>query len=322
MFLKLVLSFKKIVLFIWAILSLRSYYWAKIITKYRIPPNRVKISKPYSLLNVPDIGLNLKKHSDLYILERYSDAVRLVNSVGAKFQFNSTGKIIAKIEGLRFVLSTSQILQILKEVFIDGIYDIQYPRPVVVIDIGMNVGIVSLLLAKRLKAPVFAYEPFPKTFEHAQENFSLNQEFSYLIRSFNFGLGLERSTVKAVYCPDSSGDCGVVPIPQEYQLGKQTEIQDIEIFPVNNIIDLVLKEHPDREVLLKVDCEGSEYEIIQSLKESRYIERVSIIMMEWHRRSLSHDPSMLLNSLNSEDFILLKRGSLTDTVGMIYAFRT
>lgn len=320
MFLKLVIYFKKIVLFIWAMLSLQSYYWAKIITKYRIPPNIVKISKPYSLLNVPDIGLNFKKHSDLHILERYSDAVRLVNSVGAKFQFNSAGKLIVQIEGLSFFISTSQILQILKEVFIDGIYDIQYPRPVVVIDIGMNVGIVSLLLAKRLKAPVFAYEPFSKTFEYAQENFTLNRDVADLIRSFNFGLGMKEDTVKAVYCPDASGDCGVIPIPPEYKQGRQTEIMDIEIFPVNNIIDLVLKQYPEREVLLKVDCEGSEYEIIQSLKENGNIQRVSIIMMEWHRRNLSHDPSILLKSLHDEGFILFQRGCLSDPVGMIYAF--
>jgi FkbM family methyltransferase len=321
MFLKIVINFKKIILFIWALFALRNCYWAKIITKYRINPKKVHISKPYCLLSLPDIGLRLEKNSDLYILERYSDAVRLVNSAEAKFQFNAAGKIIATIEGLRFVISTSQILQILKEVFIDGIYDIQYPRPVVIVDIGMNVGIVSLLLAKRLKAPVFAYEPFPKTFKYAQENFSLNREVSDSVRSFNFGLGMKEDTVKAVYCPDASGDCGVISIQPEYQQGRQTEMVDIGILCVNDVFDLVLKEYPDREILLKVDCEGSEYEIIQSLIESGYIKEVSIIMMEWHIRSSSHDPSVLSESLNREGFTLLKRGCFSEKVGMIYAFQ-
>jgi len=80
----------------------------------------------------------------------------------------------------------------------------------------------------------------------------------------------------------------------------KTEI--IKLKPISEIIDLIRNDFPGKKLVLKIDCEGSEYEILQSLYESDSLKYVVIIMLEWHRRSILHDPSGIVDILINSGF--------------------
>jgi hypothetical protein len=69
----------------------------------------------------------------------------------------------------------------------------------------------------------------------------------------------------------------------------------------------------------KIDCEGAEYEIIDSLYHSGKLNAIEAIMMEWHRDGPDH----LLRVLTNAGFTVLSC-STSDVArqGMIYALRS
>jgi FkbM family methyltransferase len=254
-------------------------------------------------------------------MESLQIAERLYRLAGAVYYFDERDILIAQIAGLKYCVHTAQVMQILDEVYIEGMYNIDVATPVVVVDIGMNVGIASLFIAKNMKASVFAFEPFCETYQAALSNFALNADVSDLIRPHNFGIGTASASIETLYCPEASGDCGIIPIPQEYCQGRKTKTEIIKLKPISDIFDLIRNDFPEKGIVLKIDCEGSEYEIVQSLYRSDRLKYVEIIMLEWHRRSTMHDPSIIVEILINSGFNLLKRGSLAAPVGMLYAFR-
>jgi len=72
-------------------------------------------------------------------------------------------------------------------------------------------------------------------------------------------------------------------------------------------------EHCD---LLKIDCEGGEYEILLST-ESRVLERVSTIVCEYHPVK-DHDPKQIIDRLSACGF---KVESDNSPIGFILAMR-
>lgn len=320
MVLNFALFIKKCAWFIWAIMVVKSFYWANILTKYRIRPLGVRTLEKGALLHFPAINLSVRRHSPTHILDTLQIAERLFGIAGAVFYFDENDKLIAQIADIKYYVHTSQTMQILNEVYIEGIYDIGGATQVVVVDIGMNAGIASLFIAKNMKVPIFAFEPFRETYQAALSNFALNPEVADLIRPYNFGIGAADASIEALYCPEASGDCGVIPIPEGYCQGRATKTEIIKLKPISEIIDLIRNDFPGKKLVLKIDCEGSEYEILQSLYESDSLKYVVIIMLEWHRRSILHDPSGIVDILINSGFNVLKRGSLEAPVGMLYAF--
>lgn len=86
--------------------------------------------------------------------------------------FRIDGDIITTPQGIRMDISdkADRPLYLIKEVFVKSEYKINLAQDSVLIDIGMNRGAVSLLLAanEHIKK-VYSYEPFKPTFEAAKK---------------------------------------------------------------------------------------------------------------------------------------------------------
>ena len=63
---------------------------------------------------------------------------------------------------------------------------------------------------------------------------------------------------------------------------------------------------------MKIDVEGSEFPIFDSIKSADLIEKIDAIVMEYHR-----DPKELLGILRAKNFLCICTGNLH--IGMIYA---
>jgi len=134
----------------------------------------------------------------------------------------------------------------------------------VVVDIGAHVGVVSMALAKQFGCRVYAYEPNPDNYRRLVANIKAN-ELGELIFPHNLAVTGDGRDVVIATNPDNSGGgdiYGDTGTPVE-----STTLEDI-FHVVGERIDL-----------LKIDCEGAEFEILQDEAE---LERIGMIRGEFH----------------------------------------
>jgi FkbM family methyltransferase len=163
--------------------------------------------------------------------------------------------------------------RIVREIYIDRPY-LRYfeppPNPVV-IDVGAYIGDFSLYCAHYLNARVVAYEPTAENYDMVVRNIALN------------GLGGQVEVVNRGVAADRQITVNVQKLGQEVHASaywySDAEPRTIECTSLAEIIDA----HGLRRIdLLKVDCEGGEYEILPATPDEVY-DRIDQIVFEFHK---------------------------------------
>lgn len=225
--------------------------------------------------------------------------------------------VLARFNGLQLYLESSEEFFIVKEVFIEKDYNLLSNTPLVVFDIGMNIGISSLFFGLQNKVQkIYSFEPVLTTYNQALYNLELNKNYSAKIKAFNFGLGGATRTEKVLYNPQAKGNCG---IRRELSLvvdQKEASEIDINIKNVQDVLPDLFAQHPKEKKVLKIDCEGAEYEILQKLNDSNLLVDIDILLIEWHDKGAA----LLEELLVANNFSVISR-HLTSITGMIYAFK-
>ena len=97
--------------------------------------------------------------------------------------------IIVTIDNVSFYAREHDDLNFIQEIFLHNTYNFLLQDDCCVIDIGMNIGLVSLLFAsKSFVKEVHSFEPFNEIYARARANLGLNPEFAHKIVANNFGL--------------------------------------------------------------------------------------------------------------------------------------
>ena len=75
----------------------------------------------------------------------------------------------------------------------------------------------------------------------------------------------------------------------------------------------------DEKIIVKIDCEGSEYEILERLNDTGLLPRYDVIIIEWHYKG----DALLRKILNDNNFkVLVREKHVPDSdSGMLYAFK-
>jgi FkbM family methyltransferase len=296
----------------------KNFFWSKAFFKYRVPPIYTVYINQKNELSVPNSNLIIPKTAGIKcLLEAFQDLHALALS-GASLIVSTPWDQI-EINGVCFNVYNTQSIRLLSEVFIHGAYEVSLLDNSVVIDVGMNVGISTLFFAKTLGCPVYGYEPFKETFDRAFANIRLNSNISDKIYPFQYAVGWESRKEEFVFCPDSPGDCGIIPIPELYQQSRAIYKEMVEIISIAEVIAVIRKKNPHSNIILKLDCEGMEYEIINCLIETGLISSIKVILMEWHRRGNLGDPLIVQDHLKNNGFITFGNPYRRSEIGMLYA---
>ena len=171
-------------------------------------------------------------------------------------------------------------LMVLTTVWVMEEYDIEdlkINENDVVIDIGAHIGLFSLLVSQFCKTgKILSFEPVRENFDLLVSNLELNKidnvlPFNMAVskNSDNLNLFLNEDESAHSIFPKSSKSVFSLPT------GKTTAVESTtlqKIFDENKISSCKL---------LKLDCEGAEYEIIDSLSPE-YLNRIQNIVMEYH----------------------------------------
>ena len=201
-----------------------------------------------------------------------------------------------RVAGERLLIrdfSTSVIPRIVAHELASDAYGIEHItfRPGdVVVDVGANVGIVSIYLAKRHPGiTVHAFEPIPENFRHLSENIRANGVGNVVAHNLAVTQDGRPFEMTVHFATNSGGATGYL---RDLALEGHTRYT-----VASTTLDQVFADHvPDRCRLLKIDCEGAEHEILWG---AACLDRVDYLAAEFHinehLRAAGYDTTRLLD---------------------------
>ncbi|MFN2300224.1 MAG: FkbM family methyltransferase [Anaerolineales bacterium] len=218
--------------------------------------------------------------------------------------------------GCRFRVRSLMDLWIIKETCLDRDYEWDLP-PLIedwrIVDIGAGLGDFSIHAAfGHPQRAVAAFEPFAESFNLLQENLVLNgvrnvQAFPLAVGARCGPMQLETATGIAVqHSTARAGDTGPV---------ETLRVEGITLAEALRVAGF------DRCDLLKVDCEGGEYDIFQTATADTFA-RIDRIVMEYHDGCTPHTHAELVDVLGKHGFaVRLRENPVHRRLGFLTAVR-
>ena len=194
------------------------------------------------------------------------------------FQEKHTTKIVKLRHPLLEFLSRGGMdIWSIKETILDGFYT-RYGVPIKdgwhVLDIGAGIGDFSLLAAYgNSDTMVYAYEPFPESYQLLYKNIKLNGFEN--IQPVNAALWGVEGTLKLDI---SSGEPLQIMSKVSGEEGDIQGVTKVKAISLAGVFDQHEIDHLD---IIKLDCEGAEYEILMNTS-SEIFTKIDRIIMEYH----------------------------------------
>ncbi len=230
----------------------------------------------------------------------------------------SGNELIVRHSSLEFTVRSSMEFAIVCEILSESIYRIVCPSQPVIIDIGANIGVAACYFAHALGLTVYGYELVPEVATRAQKHIEVNG-LSHLVTICPAGLAAKSAEIHVVFDGNLSGATTLFHPTADANL---SQIVPCKLLSVDAEVDKVRAEHPDRPLLIKMDCEGAEYEILEQLDASGNLNNVSGILMEYHNISPEKNVAHLEELLSRSGFTVHSRVRRGQEYEMLYAFRT
>ena len=265
--------------------------------------------------------IDLSQPDRHFILQGFSLATDLLKYCNATLISDRNNDVILHVHDVSVFLRTWQELFIAHEVFYNQCYNIICNKPFHLIDIGFNVGMSSLFFASQGNClSIEAYEPFPATLKFGLQNLDLNPKLKNKISLNNYGVAATDRTIVVDYCEELKGSIGIYGVASyandSNHPSPRTSVS-INIKSASSVFKRISSLKSSCKILCKLDCEGSEYEIVRSLAENGDLTLVDIFMIEWHERG----PSEICKLLEAAGFLLLSLHGHALNHGMIYAWK-
>ena len=217
-------------------------------------------------------------------------------------------------------LTVNEPMQILliAETLIDDVYGIDEigGKGGIFIDIGAAIGDLSSKFAFfHPEGQVVAVEPSVRTFRLLQKNVSDNKLGNVLL--LNNAVGTQEK-----YVLNLSNVIGCDTISEEKNMySKQNASEVIDGITLSNVLSKVGRENESIS-MVKIDCEGAELDIINSLEEKGYA-RIERFAIEYHNHITPNEDQIIKDILEKRGFeVRLLPDNLYDFFGYLFASKT
>jgi FkbM family methyltransferase len=225
--------------------------------------------------------------------------------------------ILLRRPSLKMVVRGKMDIWSVKETFLDAFYT-RYGVPVQdgwqVVDIGAGIGDFSIKAAyNNPNTVVYAFEPFPSSYALLLKNIEINGIKNVVpspqaVWSHEGSLVLDLSLNEPLKI-SSREEGSPSDIPESINVGSTT------------LTDLIAYHDIDKVDLIKLDCEGAEYEILMSTPHETLV-RVKHIIMEYHDIDDMQNHHRLVAFLESQGFdVKCHRNYVHDEIGYLFARR-
>mgnify|MGYP001039418442 CR=1 FL=1 len=224
-------------------------------------------------MNVFDMGNLSKKISIIFKLKKEIKNWKI--PILYYFGLRKKEAIIEFKNGIKCIIRNKSDSIAFLEVFFlntnDWIYEFKIKEKDVVIDIGAHIGYFSIYSSINAKdGKIFAFEPHNKSFEVLKKNLEINQIENVIPQ--NLGV-TKKSGIGSLY------------LKKDFAIGnsiyKNTDSDlKIEIKTIS-LQDIIKNNDLQRINILKLDCEGAEYQILLNL-DNQTLQKIDKIVSEMH----------------------------------------
>ncbi len=226
-------------------------------------------------------------------------------------------QLVVKYESLEFSVKSGMEFAIVGEIFSEGIYRVVLDQKPVIVDIGANIGIAATYFASQLGLRVYAYELVPEVAERAREHVERNG-LTELVTVHPAGLAAKAAEIDVVFDSNITGATSMYLNTGASE--KQTTVR-CALRSVVEEFESVFAAHPGQPVVVKMDCEGAEYELLEQMERSGLLDRITGFLMEYHNVSGLKNVSYLETLLARNGYVVHARVVRGKEYEMIYAFR-
>lgn len=226
-------------------------------------------------------------------------------------KFNKINKF-----GKTYNIKDSSVGLPLYEIFVTKIYDkfFKIEEGDTVVDIGGNIGLFSYYALCKGASKVYCFEPSPKTCNVIKSNFNFNN------------LIIEEAAVSSQdgyidFFEFNSNSIGS-SIFSTPHLSTPENVEKITCKSIN-FNNYIKTNNIEKIDYFKIDCEGAEYEIIESLDEQYLTNNVNKICLEYHFNK-NGKINTILDKLKKCNFnVNFEFGDhqINDELGIIYAYK-
>ena len=200
-----------------------------------------------------------------------------------------------------------------KEIFMENAYTVgmkkKLKRNPIIIDIGANVGFFTLFaVSKYPNCTIYSFEPIYSNFQQLIKNRDLNKTKN--IHCFNKAVCGYSGTVKMTFDPTDSYTTSA-----SINIDGNKESLDV---PCLTLSDIFIENKIDHCDLLKMDCEGAEFDILYNTSKD-FLYKIDQMAIEVHTgKNEKENLSSLKDFLIKSDFKLFQ---FEDKQHMLWAYR-
>ncbi|WP_109488149.1 FkbM family methyltransferase [Occallatibacter savannae] len=213
--------------------------------------------------------------------------------------------------------SSEPLLHLFKEIWVEGQYRIpgfSIGDGKVIVDVGSHVGMFTMWAAvPHPGARVIAVEPFSESLAYLRRNVSSNHLSN--VQVIEAACGASDCMVDLLARGPAA--CNTIYSTDRYGNSFRTT-QQVKMITLSTLFSDCAIEHCD---MLKLDCEGAEYDILYSAGR-RTLDRVENIAMEYHLGLNQHEPRHLAGFLQEEGFRVDLKPPLDQEGGYLIATRS
>ena len=214
-------------------------------------------------------------------------------------------KCIRFRDGRQMKLSNHDLdVAVLFQVFCERVYGRKRDNTVV-LDIGANIGSFALYAAFNGAKRIFAFEPNGEAYGCMLQNIERNA-LGATIRPFR--LAVTGKSNEVIRIPTAAS-----PKNRISRQAIETENENYESVEAISLNDIFAKEGLSCVDLLKLDCEGSDYDIIATTDVATFA-KIREIVLEYHDDRVAE----MVDALKNHGFHLVKHKPESDTMGMLW----
>ncbi|WP_295161183.1 FkbM family methyltransferase [uncultured Brachyspira sp.] len=273
-------------------------FWIKISVKSKKlmqqKINNLELKEKMYLNNIENLILKELKIRNIFIDEKINKHLIpfYENNIEILKYDNENDILYLNKENINFITDTHYPWMI-REVLCDNIYEIDKSlfkyNEYVVFDIGCNRGYATLFFAsKDYCKSIYSFELMEPTYQYAVKNAEFNPNLKDKIHLYNYGLGNKNETIECLYFPHRDG---ISSMKQDFityydpnELNNAKKIKSSIKKASETIKDIITKNNIKEKIIIKIDVEGAEYDIFNSLIDEypELFEQVEIIIGDFH----------------------------------------
>jgi FkbM family methyltransferase len=265
--------------------------------------------------------LPLKKDSYWWISTGDVNAKRLKN-VTFSIQYNNEShqeKIKLFGQNRFLVINSKQIklsncgddlFPIVCEIFFDKVYERDFVKlsiDDVVVDVGANYGVFSLYSQMFNPKKVYAIEPIKSTFKKMKNNLK-----EYGVVCVNKAIS-DKNGYETFALTDVNGNNFLIKNSEGFHPSEQIGEEIVETTTINQLISDYEIEKID---FLKVDCEGGELDLFETIDKEYLKNNVHKIAIEYHSEKILNRITEIL----TENNFIIEDTLGSSLVGLIYSY--